>query len=664
MAITGNIKSFYLSSLLQLLSNDKKTGILELTDGSDIVQVYLRNGTIINAFGSSRVERLTNYLRSEGIISEEQLEKSLTLSAHTGKKIGKVLVEQGLVSQELFEKLLHRQIEQTLYSIFLWEQGEFEYRDQEFDLSDQIIASFDTMEIVLEASRRVDEIAQLKQRVPKDNDVLAITADGDTLQKASLKTTERAVLSLINGKRTVKRIIIDSGYDELKVYKTLFSLVTSGLITTEKNVLKRTDEDVPKTVVAQESSDASIPETTVLHAAPPAQKIAEAAEPAQTAESISAVPEPPENAQGPESLFADPGAQTTGQGFESLFADSAPAEVQQGLLSESQEMTLEIEPQQQDDGQSADPEASTETEETLSADTDIAGSTVIKVDGRLLTEVDLPDIELPKQPQFEPVDKNELAEALRQYGADADFENQDQANGRPGRRTLLISGACAAVVIVLAIAALLLKPVFFPAAPEPAPVPPPKAKSAPVKQKKEPVPEKQETTEAVAEVQEEVQDVIEPQQPETAHEFFQDEKGWVSINLPPGYTFKEQSLQGRTSVNISYGNDIRLVLTVMPEAEVWNAEDEMYASIVRMQESGSRTVQTYSALKQAGCPGYMIHYINQREQKSIQTALYRFVCFNKSARLEVANLIWRTEAGRELGQQIYAAIETSFFVYP
>ena len=46
MAISGNLKTFYLSSLLQLLSNDKKTGILELTDGHDIVQVYLREGTI------------------------------------------------------------------------------------------------------------------------------------------------------------------------------------------------------------------------------------------------------------------------------------------------------------------------------------------------------------------------------------------------------------------------------------------------------------------------------------------------------------------------------------------------------------------------------------------------------------------------------------------
>lgn len=125
MAITGNIKTFYLSSLLQLLSNDKKTGILELTDGSDIVQVFFRDGTIINAFGSSRVERLTNYLRSEGIISAEQLDKCLNMSAHTGKKIGKVLVEQGLISQELLESLLHRQIEQTLFSLFLWEQGEF-----------------------------------------------------------------------------------------------------------------------------------------------------------------------------------------------------------------------------------------------------------------------------------------------------------------------------------------------------------------------------------------------------------------------------------------------------------------------------------------------------------------------------------------------------------
>ncbi len=101
----------------------------------------------------------------------------------------------------------------------------------------------------------------------------------------------------------------------------------------------------------------------------------------------------------------------------------------------------------------------------------------------------------------------------------------------------------------------------------------------------------------------------------------------------------------------------------MPESAAWNAEDEMYAAIVKMQESPARKVQKYTALKHAGCPGYTLHYTSERDQTQIQTALYRFVCFNKSVRLEITNLSWRTSAGRELGQRIHAAVEKSFLIY-
>ena len=161
-------------------------------------------------------------------------------------------MNRAIISPELLEGLLHRQIEETLFSMFLWEQGEFEYRDQEFDLSDQIITSFDTMQIVLEASRRVDEISEIKKRVPADHGVLTVTNDDAALQKAKLNTVERAVLSLINGRRSVKGLIHDSGYDELKVYKTLFSLITAGLILEEEKILKRTNGDIQKVIAGQQ----------------------------------------------------------------------------------------------------------------------------------------------------------------------------------------------------------------------------------------------------------------------------------------------------------------------------------------------------------------------------------------------------------------------------
>ena len=657
MAITGNIKTFYLSSLLQLLSNDKKTGILELTDGSDIIQVYLRDGTIINAFGSSRVERLTNYLRSEGIITEEQLEKSLKISAHTEKKIGMVLVEQGYISPELLESLLHRQIEETLFSMFLWEQGEFEYRDQEFDLSDQIITSFDTMQVVLEASRRVDEISEIKKRVPAEDDVLTLAEDDAALQKAKLNTVERAVLSLINGRRSVKGLIRDSGYDELKVYKTLFSLITAGMVLAEEEIPRRTNGDIQKeTAGHQYQADAPV-ENAV-------QGDLSAGQPAQAESSWGIFSTPDE----PPPLHAEKPAQAeSSRGIFSTLDEPPPLHAEKPAVSD--ELVLELEPVLKMDATVEDGKTSAaDVQKNLDAEIELSGKTVVKIDGRFMPEPDLPDAELRKAlQQLDPVGKNEVADALRLYKRPDETQKEDEEDleyARAKRRMLIRAAVCAVAVIVLVAAGLFLKPLLFPPPVEQQSAQISAADQTPAIKKKRKKPAEQKEQQPVQQEELQAEPDTAAAQPGTVIDFFQDQKGWFSINLPPGYTASEQPYQDRTSVTIRYGDTISLLFSIVPESADWNAEDEMYATIVKMQESGSRQIQKYNTLKSAGCPGYVLHFSSVQDQKSIQTALYRFVCFNKNARLEVSSLNWRTPAGRELCGQIYAAIEASFFIYP
>lgn len=229
MSIKGNIKTFYLSSLLQILSNDKKTGVLTIVDGSNTVEIYLNDGTIVFASSSQEQERLCYYLVSENIVNQETIDRCMQAAEAHGVKIGKVLVDQGYISAEDLTDIIHDQVQNIIFNLFLWDNGDFEYLDKEFDLSGQIQTEFDTMEIVLEASRQVDEISVLRKQLPNENEVLKLSEGADhDLQK--LNEDERPILALVNNKRTIKKIIHDSGYDDFSVYKVLYSLVSSGIV--------------------------------------------------------------------------------------------------------------------------------------------------------------------------------------------------------------------------------------------------------------------------------------------------------------------------------------------------------------------------------------------------------------------------------------------------
>lgn len=231
MALKGNIETFYLSSILQLLCGDKKTGVLSIGEGDRRVNIYLKNGSIVYAAGTQKEVRLGYLLRSKGIISAEELQAALTLAKQRQERLGKILVEKGYISAETLKRFIHQQVREILYDLFLWQRGEFEYVDKDVAIEDEFATDFNHMEIILEGSRRVDEWALLKKHIPHPDVVFKIGRSVEQGKDSiNLNANEWRLLSLVDGRRTVQQIIADSGQEEFSVYRIMNSLISSGII--------------------------------------------------------------------------------------------------------------------------------------------------------------------------------------------------------------------------------------------------------------------------------------------------------------------------------------------------------------------------------------------------------------------------------------------------
>ncbi len=237
MAFQGNIETFFLSSLLQLLIIDRETGILQLEKEKENVDIYIKEGAIINATSSRSKNRLGYLLRTKGIITSEDLKMCLSISRENGQKLGKVLVENNHITTEDLEKFLNKQTEEIMFDLFMWEKGTYEFKKSEFDTDKQVVTKIDVLGIFIEASRRVDEISLIKSSIPHESMVLikntAISID-------KLNEEEKSVLELINGKRTIREVVIESGYDKHSANKIIYSLISSGFteISKEKQGLE------------------------------------------------------------------------------------------------------------------------------------------------------------------------------------------------------------------------------------------------------------------------------------------------------------------------------------------------------------------------------------------------------------------------------------------
>jgi len=228
MTIKGELETFYLTTILQLLDNEQKTGVLEVRNGVHEVKIFFYEGTIVYATSSEKQFSLGNLLRRKGILSEDEIEKCVVWAKEKKQKLGSVLVEKGHISTEGLKSTLHYQVKEILYNLFLWKTGEFEYKDRKLNVEGKLITQMNTMAIVLEATRRIDEWSVLKKLIP--NDQLVFEMSEKSQGSENVTKNEWRILSLINGRRTLRELIDKSGYSDFAAFKIVYSLMLSGLI--------------------------------------------------------------------------------------------------------------------------------------------------------------------------------------------------------------------------------------------------------------------------------------------------------------------------------------------------------------------------------------------------------------------------------------------------
>ncbi len=240
MPLSGNLETFYFAVILQLLSNDRKTGILRLNSEKNQVKVYVKDGMIVYAKESRKKYRLGNLIKSSGKISEKQLQGSLIISRDKHQAIGKTLLEMGYVTQKELKEFIRKQAENIVYDLFFWEKGDFEYTDETFELNKIVVNKIDVMSLILEATRRIDEISIIKKHIPNENAVFTQSEKSYGKQDSKLKEDEWNIYSMVDGKCWVEQLIVKSGFDRYKVYKILNALISSGYI--EKSEVVSTEE--------------------------------------------------------------------------------------------------------------------------------------------------------------------------------------------------------------------------------------------------------------------------------------------------------------------------------------------------------------------------------------------------------------------------------------
>lgn len=157
--LSGNIQEFPLPDVLEQLRHQKATGILTVRSNNIVKCIFLKEGQITFASSTDVSDRLGEMLVQSGKLKRQDLEHALGLYKKGAglKKLGAILVENGMLSPKDLFGGLKSQVKNIIYSLFLWADGEYSFEDNL--PSDMIQLQIDLQELITEIIQRIKQEA-------------------------------------------------------------------------------------------------------------------------------------------------------------------------------------------------------------------------------------------------------------------------------------------------------------------------------------------------------------------------------------------------------------------------------------------------------------------------------------------------------------------------
>src|SRR5574341_1234677 len=149
----GDIKDMTVPWLLQDLRTGKKTGTVVMTRDPEIKKIFLQEGDVL--FASSNVEddRLGEFLLRSRKITRAQFDKSSEIVVKTGKKLGAVLFEMGVLSAHDLVTEVKLQVKDIILKLFSWREGRYLFDSGPLPVSEIIPLHMSTGDLIIEGIR-------------------------------------------------------------------------------------------------------------------------------------------------------------------------------------------------------------------------------------------------------------------------------------------------------------------------------------------------------------------------------------------------------------------------------------------------------------------------------------------------------------------------------
>ena len=233
MAFMGETVDIGVAELLSVLARRRHAGRLSISVEGNEVQLFLLDGKVILVSSTHHGLRLGRVLVRLRVLDEERLEQAVREQdrAGRGRPLGQILLERGWVTPDDLAKAAEEQAIEALANVMVAPHGTFMFSRDTRPTAKHGLVSLNAEGIVLESSRRADEMATLRTILPPPGARLELAnrehpAPNEPMSEVELKV----VAALQRGTGTLAELVAQVPAAEVAIWRTVISLRERGIL--------------------------------------------------------------------------------------------------------------------------------------------------------------------------------------------------------------------------------------------------------------------------------------------------------------------------------------------------------------------------------------------------------------------------------------------------
>lgn len=227
----GDLAEAGLAEILYSIDRFQVPGVIQAEHDGVVKEVHLKEGRIVHASSSDFADSLGDFLLRSGRLGREEYERMMRLRGESDRRLGVLLVEEGLLTPADVYQAIRQQTEAIVWSLFYWDRGAVTFSIGDFPHGGGRLAiDLPMRQVILQGIRRAPNAKTLVARLGNRDTVLEPAWQPEMAIDLGLDGDEHALLRLVDGRRSLYEICTEGPFSAAENAKVLYAFQVLRLI--------------------------------------------------------------------------------------------------------------------------------------------------------------------------------------------------------------------------------------------------------------------------------------------------------------------------------------------------------------------------------------------------------------------------------------------------